>query len=250
MIKKWDSWDTLCVNTGAFTSTVRMSPDMRKVVKVTPCESTKRNGILRDEMRLLLELDHPYVVKHTHLGQIGELVYIEMNFVGTSDLYDRVTSNLETAETKHRWLIQIAKAVEYLHSQDIAHMDIKLENILITPENDVKLIDFDFMIDVSDEINLNKYYRGSIPYMSPQVMDGLEYDPTCNDIWACGVLVYILGLGYMPFGENEREKITNAKYYNPPGPYRKIIMYTIAYSEKRRFTAPELVDQLNKIVIL
>lgn len=236
---------------------VRISPDSQKVVKITPCESTKRVSrtstgnvsVIRDELRALLDLDHPNIVKHTHLGQRGDLVYIEMEFAGTTDLYDRITGGIETIHTKHKWLLQIAKAVEYLHSRNIAHMDIKLENFLVTSTNTLKLIDFDFIVDFSDEQYLNRYYRGSVPYMSPQVMDGIDYDPPANDMWACGVLVYIFATGYMPFSEGETQHIMDVKYYNPPGPYRKIIMYTIMYSENRRLTASELIYALEKVLI-
>jgi serine/threonine protein kinase len=249
MIEKWEKWEILCETTDTFTCTVRISPNFQRVVKITPCKSIKRDGIIRDEMLKILEFDHPNIVKHTHLIQKEDLVYIEMEFISTSDLYDHATSGLETVHTKHRWMLEATRAVVYLHSKQIAHMDIKLENFLVTSTGSLKLIDFDFIVDFSDPDSYNRYYRGSVPYMSPQVMEGVNYEPPANDMWSLGVLLYILATNHMPFREDETERILNAKYYNPPGPYKKIIMYTITYPEQRRFTAPELLDELGKIVV-
>ena len=86
----------------------------------------------------------------------------------------------------------------YLHSRNICHRDIKLENIIIDPETKlIKLIDFGFAV-FSTKNNL-KLYCGTPSYMAPELIAKKEYNGALVDIWTCGIAYYVMLCGYFPF---------------------------------------------------
>jgi serine/threonine protein kinase len=94
---------------------------------------------------------------------------------------------------------QIAEGIEYLHSQNIAHRDIKLDNILIEDKtNIVKIIDFGFSVMCSS-IQKLKIFCGTPSYMAPEITMKKEYDGKTVDMWALGVLLYVMLTGIFPF---------------------------------------------------
>jgi serine/threonine protein kinase len=95
-------------------------------------------------------------------------------------------------------------AVEYMHSHDVAHRDIKLENVLIEQKSGaVKLIDFGFSCLSKERL---KIFCGTPSYMSPEIVSKKEYYGGPSDIWACGVLLFNLLVGTFPFKSVTTEK--------------------------------------------
>jgi serine/threonine protein kinase len=95
-------------------------------------------------------------------------------------------------------------AVEYMHSHDVAHRDIKLENVLIEQKSGtVKLIDFGFSCLSKERL---KIFCGTPSYMSPEIVSKKEYYGGPSDIWACGVLLFYLLVGTFPFKSVTTEK--------------------------------------------
>ncbi len=104
--------------------------------------------------------------------------------------------------------------MQYIHGQDVAHRDIKLENILIEPESKVtKIIDFGFCCGSKDKL---KIFCGTPSYMAPEIVCKREYYGAPSDIWACGVLLYVMLCGTFPFKSSfEKDlfrKISRALY--------------------------------------
>jgi len=108
----------------------------------------------------------------------------------------------------------------YLHDNDIVHRDLKLDNILIDPAdgNRVKIIDFGFSIKASSEQRLS-LFCGTPHYMDPDISRKKEYNGHAADVWALGVILFILLTGKLPFfGDFEQDlfrKIQSAKYTFP-----------------------------------
>ena len=91
---------------------------------------------------------------------------------------------------------QLIDAVSYIHDQNIAHRDIKLENILLTKSGVVKLIDFGFAISSNGPL---KTFCGTPTYMAPELVRRAEYFGPSVDKWALGVLIYRMVSGWYPF---------------------------------------------------
>lgn len=89
--------------------------------------------------------------------------------------------------------------LQYMHSELIAHRDIKLENILVTAQNVPKLADFSFSIEFTKNSPLCTSYCGSVPYFAPELLQRKPYNPFKSDIWALGVCLFITTNNIFPF---------------------------------------------------
>jgi len=96
--------------------------------------------------------------------------------------------------------------IEYLHQNGIAHRDIKLENILLDDKNRVKIADFGMSCPYNEGQTLTTRC-GSPHYLSPEMLHGKSYNPLSSDIWSCGVILYGMVAGYMPFDEEDNASI-------------------------------------------
>lgn len=140
------------------------------------------------------------------MSKLGSLVSFDDETL-TYTLSTQVKSQLTTSYDVYykRWIAQMIEAVDYLHKQNIAHIDIKLENFLLfgddVDSSKVKLIDFNSAIVVEDPEYLHGDKYGTILYGSPEsYTDLLEgYNPFKADIWALGVCIYILHSLKLPF---------------------------------------------------
>ena len=152
--------------------------------------------------------------------------------------------------TARRIFKQVAEAVNYLHSINTVHRDIKLDNILIEEGTRmVKLIDFGFSVVVANHQRL-KIFCGTPSYMSPEIVRKHEYDGKPVDMWALGVLLYVMLTGTFPFrGVSEQDlyqKIQRGHYrsnHEALAPdARKLVARLLDVDSRRRMTAEELVQ--------
>ncbi|KAG0343693.1 hypothetical protein BG004_005075, partial [Podila humilis] len=108
-----------------------------------------------------------------------------------------------------KWFRQICLAIQHCHSRKIVHRDLKLENILLDSQNNIKLIDFGFTRECESK-KLLESYCGSAAYTAPEIIMGKKYSGPEADIWSLGVILYTLLAGYLPF-DDDNEKIVQDK---------------------------------------
>ena len=108
-------------------------------------------------------------------------------------------------EQARKWFCQLASALEYLHSHRVAHRDIKIENVLIDHNDDIKLCDFGFSKVVEKNAVMqdepSTTFCGSLAYCAPEILLRTPYEPYKTDVWSLGVVLYKMVVGEMPFGE-------------------------------------------------
>jgi calcium-dependent protein kinase len=170
-------------------------------------------NLLKSEVNILSNLDHPNIVKYFGVFEDDYYVHIVMEYLKGYDLYKIISLKKYTGfDEKDMCEIiqQLLKALSFIHSQNIIHRDIKPENILFANKRDystLKLIDFGLATNKKKDTKS----VGTPFYMSPEMIDGNSYPQ--SDIWSVGIIVYLMLTGRYAFdakdGESLFEKIKN-----------------------------------------
>ncbi|NXI60213.1 TSSK1 kinase, partial [Chloroceryle aenea] len=185
-------------------------------IKIINKRKTARDFLERflpREIEALKRLHHPSIIKTYEIFETsaGKL-YIVMELGGKGDLlnYIKITGAMkeDTACIKFQ---QLASAIKYCHDLDLAHRDLKCENILLNEDLNVKLTDFGFSKSLSRDENgrivLSETFCGSAAYTAPEVLEGIPYDPRISDIWSLGVILYTMVCAFMPFDDSNVRKM-------------------------------------------
>lgn len=150
------------------------------------------------EKQILLNNQHPFLVKMSYVFQTDDKVYFVMNFIRGGELFTHLNDEKRFPEDKAKfYAIQIMLSIGYLHKQDIIYRDIKPENILIGDDGYLFLTDFGLAKYVKKN-ELATTFCGTPEYLAPEIIreDGHNF---AVDWWACGILIYEMIVGFPPF---------------------------------------------------
>ena len=164
---------------------------------------TKRKNLLR-EIKILDSLNHPNIVKIYACIDAGNKIIIVLELIKGISLKTYLSTkenNILTEAEVMPLFKQIAMVIAYCHSKSIAHRDLKMENILVTPMNYIKILDFGFSVKTIPDMKCN-VFCGTPTYMAPEIVNKIEYHPFLSDIWALGVVLYCMVCGTFPFKGN------------------------------------------------
>ncbi|KAG0002352.1 hypothetical protein BGZ65_002710, partial [Modicella reniformis] len=148
-----------------------------------------------------------------------------------------------------RWFRQICLAIQYCHGHKIVHRDLKLENILLDSQNNIKLIDFGFTRECESK-KLLESYCGSAAYTAPEIIVGKKYSGPEADIWSLGVILYTLLAGYLPFDDDNeavvQDKIVELDYEMPSELFcqdaQDLIKGILKEDPKERFSIEQILN--------
>ncbi|KAI4464120.1 serine/threonine-protein kinase tao [Holotrichia oblita] len=185
------STGTVCIarerNTGRQVAVKKM--DLRK---------QQRRELLFNEVVIMRDYHHPNIVEMFDSYLVNDELWVVMEFLEGGALTDIVTHSRMDEEQIATVCKQCLKALAYLHSQGVIHRDIKSDSILLAPDGRVKLSDFGFCAQVSQELPKRKSLVGTPYWMSPEVISRLPYGPEV-DIWSLGIMVIEMVDGEPPF---------------------------------------------------
>ncbi len=152
------------------------------------------------EAEILFQLDHPHIVKVRNVRTDTNPPYLEMEFVLSESLEDRLARGPMSATDGQRILRQLLSAVGYLHELGIRHRDIKPANVLIRSDGAVKLVDFGLAME-SDRTRITRdgISFGTVSYAPPEWITPDRLDPTSWDLYAIGVLAFEMLSGSVAF---------------------------------------------------
>ncbi|XP_061706413.1 testis-specific serine/threonine-protein kinase 3-like isoform X1 [Cydia pomonella] len=181
-----------------------------KVIDTTGAPRDYLTKFLPRELDILIRLNHPHIVHVTDIFQRRARYYIFQRFAENGDLLNYLTSNGAVPENQSRlWMRQISCGLHYIHTLNIAHRDLKCENILITTNYNVKITDFGFARGVRcrDRDVLSETFCGSLSYAAPEVLKGIPYLPKLADMWSMGIILYTMLNQALPFNETSARKL-------------------------------------------
>ena len=128
-----------------------------------------------------------------------------VNGISLREFYQKFKEKKISEEICKKIFYDICDGMAYLHMNHMAHRDIKLENILITDKNDIKIIDFGFGMFAPDD-SLQNFFCGTPNYMPPEIVVKQSYKGDRADLWSLGILLYKMLVGEFPFkGETEKD---------------------------------------------
>ncbi|XP_044152138.1 calcium/calmodulin-dependent protein kinase type II subunit gamma isoform X9 [Bufo gargarizans] len=186
--------------------------------------SARDHQKLEREARICRLLKHPNIVRlHDSISEEG-FHYLVFDLVTGGELFEDIVAREYYSEADASHCIhQILESVNHIHQHDIVHRDLKPENLLLASKCKgaaVKLADFGLAIEVQGDQQAWFGFAGTPGYLSPEVLRKDPYGKPV-DIWACGVILYILLVGYPPFWDEDQHKLyqqIKAGAYDFPSP--------------------------------
>jgi 5'-AMP-activated protein kinase catalytic alpha subunit len=175
-----------------------------KVINKDQIKIKMKNKIFK-ENEVITKFNHINVIFVFEILEDENNYYIIMEYCKRGELFDYIVDNERLTEDEASiFFYQLINGVEYIHSKGFAHRDLKPENLLLTKDKTLKIIDFGLSHEFDGSVLL-KTKCGSPSYASPEILKGKPYDGFKTDIWCCGIILFAMICGYLPFdGDNNK----------------------------------------------
>ncbi|XP_073022230.1 CBL-interacting serine/threonine-protein kinase 9-like isoform X1 [Primulina eburnea] len=220
--------------------------DRQRVLSSHMVEQIKR------EISTMKMIKHPNVLNILEVMASKTKIYIVLEYVGGGELFDKIARQGKLKEgVARRYFQQLINAVDYCHSRGVYHRDLKPENLLLDSHGVLKVSDFGlsaFSKQVRED-GLLHTACGTPNYVAPEVLNDKGYDGTTSDVWSCGVILFVLMAGYLPFEEPNLmalyRKIYKADFSFPPwfsSNAKRLIKRILDPNPLTRITIPEILE--------
>ncbi|CAF1002333.1 unnamed protein product [Rotaria sp. Silwood1] len=173
-----------------------------KIVNRTKIKQLDVVGKIRREIQNLRLFRHPHIIKLYQVISTPTDIFMVMEYVSGGELFDYIVKKGKLSEAEARpFFQQIISGVDYCHRHMVVHRDLKPENLLLDDASHVKIADFGLSNMMKDG-ELLKTSCGSPNYAAPEVVSGELYAGQEVDIWSCGIILYALLTGTLPFDDD------------------------------------------------
>ncbi|MCQ2818442.1 MAG: protein kinase [archaeon] len=204
---------------GTVHSATHKMTDEKVAIKEVKTEIVSNKNSIEREIKILKELFHPNIIKVYSTIDNKNSVSIIQEFVSGKDLQKFIKHKQKLTEEEACVIFQqVISGVEYLSQMSVAHRDLKPENLLLLNGNEIKIIDFGLGNKFGKNQVLNTQC-GSPFYAAPDMLSGLPYNGPSVDVWSCGIILYQMVTGKLPFEDNNvmnlYKKIKAGKYDVP-----------------------------------
>jgi len=191
---------------------------------------------VQKEIAILKKLKHKNIIQLYEIMESKKNLYIVMEFCEGKELFDYIVKKKKLSEVEAcKFFQEIINALEYLHLNNVTHRDLKPENLLLDYKKNIKISDFG-LSTLYNKGSLLSTPCGTPNYAPPEMLRGDEYNGLLSDVWSCGIILYAMLCGYLPFSESKEQII-----------YQKIIDHDYEYPN---FLSKEAIDLLKKILTI
>jgi serine/threonine protein kinase len=189
--------------------------DKEKVVKVGLIDQIKR------EISVMKLVRHPNIVQLYEVMATKTKIYFVLEHVRGGELFAKVQRGRLKEDAARKYFQQLICAVDFCHSRGVYHRDLKPENLLLDENSNLKVSDFGLsaLADCKRQDGMLHTTCGTPAYVAPEVINRKGYDGAKADIWSCGVILFVLLAGYLPFHDKNLmemyKKIGKAEFKCP-----------------------------------
>lgn len=201
-------------------------------------------------------------IKHNHIVALYSVInsnkgyYLVMELAANGELFDRIVESKRFDEdTARRYFQQLMSAVKYCHELGIVHRDLKAENLLLGVDNNLRVCDFGLsrytsQAGAGDKKVLMQSLAGSVDYQAPEVIKEEGYQGFSCDIWSCGVILFFMVVGYLPFaargGVKETQQRILSGVYNKDNKYmsdglKDLVRRILEVDPEKRYTIDDII---------
>ncbi|CAN6443728.1 unnamed protein product [Victoria cruziana] len=223
-------------------------------IKVLDKEKILKSGLIshiKREISVLRRVRHPNIVQLFEVMATKTKIYFVMEFVRGGELFGRVAKGRLKEDTARRYFQQLISAVDFCHGRGVYHRDLKPENLLLDENGDLKVSDFGLSA-VSDQIRQDGLFHtfcGTPAYVAPEVLARKGYDGAKVDIWSCGVILFVLMAGYLPFHDQNvmamyrkiyKGEFRCPRWFSPE--LSRLLFRLLDTNPETRITIPEVME--------
>ncbi|MBA0569285.1 hypothetical protein Golob_006726 [Gossypium lobatum] len=221
--------------------------DKEKIMKGGLIDQTKR------EIAVMRIIKHPNVVQLYEVMASKSKIYFVMEYVRGGELFNKVAKGKLKENVARHYFQQLVAAVDFCHSRGVYHRDLKPENLLLDENENLKVSDFGLsaLTESCWQDGLLHTTCGTPAYVAPEVINKKGYDGAKADIWSCGVILYVLMAGFLPFHDQNLmemyKKICRGDFKCPqwlPPEVRKLLSRILDPNPNQRITVEKLMDNV------
>lgn len=172
--------------------------DKEKVLRVGLMDQIKR------EISVMKLVRHPNVVQMYEVMATKTKIYFVLEYAKGGELFNKVAKGKLKEDVARKYFQQLISAVDFCHSRGVYHRDLKPENLLLDENGNLKISDFGLsaLVESRRQDGLLHTTCGTPAYVAPEVISRKGYDGAKADIWSCGVILFVLVAGYLPFHDS------------------------------------------------
>lgn len=216
-----------------------------KVIKVGMMEQIKR------EISVMKMVKHPNIVDLHEVLASKTKIYFAMELIRGGELFAKISKGRLREEVARNYFQQLMSAIDFCHSRGVYHRDLKPENLLLDEDGNLKVTDFGLsaFTDHLRQDGLLHTACGTPAYVAPEVIGKKGYDGAKADIWSCGVILFVLLAGFLPFQEDNivsmYRKIYRGDFKCPPWlspEARKLITRMLDPNPSTRVSISKIMD--------
>ncbi|XWS15848.1 hypothetical protein CRYUN_Cryun34aG0036900 [Craigia yunnanensis] len=223
-------------------------------IKVIDKEKVLKGGLIdhiKREIAILRRVRHPNIVQLFEVMATKSKIYFVMEYVRGGELFNKVAKGRLKENVARKYFQQLISAVNFCHARGVYHRDLKPENLLLDDNGDLKVSDFGLSA-VSDQIRQDGLFHtfcGTPAYVAPEVFSRKGYDAAKVDIWSCGVILFVLMAGYLPFNDHNitamYKKIYKGEFRCPrwfSPELSRLLTKLLDTNPETRMTIPEIME--------